>query len=35
MKLTNETLKRIIKQELRSALEEMRYPGRHPDSELL
>tara|TARA_R100001015_G_C4569361_1_gene127705 strand:+ start:372 stop:896 length:525 start_codon:yes stop_codon:yes gene_type:complete len=35
MKLTNEALKRIIKQELNSVLKEMRYPGGHPDPEFL
>ena len=35
MKLTNKQLKSIIKQELNNILKEMRYPGGHPDQELL
>jgi hypothetical protein len=35
MKLTNEAIRRIIKQELDSVLKEMRYPGGHPDPEFL
>jgi len=35
MKLTNEALKRIIKQELNNVLKEMRYPGGHPDDQFL
>jgi len=35
MKLTNKQLKSIIKQELNNVLKEMRYPGGHPDQELL
>ena len=35
MKLTKETLKQLIKEELSSVIKEMRYPGGHPDDKFL
>tara|TARA_R100000030_G_scaffold14999_1_gene9868 strand:- start:1387 stop:1911 length:525 start_codon:yes stop_codon:yes gene_type:complete len=35
MKLTNEVIKRIIKQELNNVLKEMRFPDGHPDHQFL
>tara|TARA_B100000035_G_C20900676_1_gene509264 strand:- start:10 stop:516 length:507 start_codon:yes stop_codon:yes gene_type:complete len=35
MKLTNKQIKQIINEELRNVIEEMKYPGGHPDDQFL